>query len=132
MNALESLKVSAAKSIDFFEAEFTTNEQPLQQLNNIKKQLFGAKFDAILFTKVICKERSVNVIDSYQSFANKFQTFEDYLGNQHFYSKNEEVRYQVYTTETSLFCICSEKERDVLWRTEIEVAATKKATRNIN
>lgn len=94
--------------------------------------MFGAKFDAILFTKVICIERSVNVIDSYQSFANKFQTFEDYLGNQHFYSKNEEVRYQVYTTETSLFCICSEKERDVLWRTEIEVAATKKATRNIN
>jgi ribosomal protein S17E len=133
VEALEKEGVIAVKSIDFFEKAFTHNNQSLQQLNAIENRLLEAGFDAILFTKIIGKESRVTMVDSYREFARKYQSFEDYYyGNQHIYFKEKEERYQVYTTETSLFCICPGKERELLWRGEIEVVDADKVNRNIN
>lgn len=132
--ALEKENVRAVKSIDFFESSFTSNVQSIQELNTIENQLLEAGFDAILFAKVTSKESRVTLVESYRNFAKNYQTFEDYYyGNQHLNFKEEhKERYQVYTTETSLYCICSEKKRELLWRAEIEVVDAEKVDRNIN
>lgn len=130
---LEKNGVIAVKSIDFFEESFTDNEKSLEQLSDIENQLLDAGFDAILFAKITGQESRVTLVDSYQKFAKKYQTFEDYyFRNQHIYYKEHEERYQVYTTETSLYCICPGKERELLWRGEIEVVDADKVDRNIN
>ena len=68
-----------------------------------------------------------------RNFSRNYPTYEDYFyGNIHEYQKQEKERYQVYTTETSLYCICPGKERELLWRGEIEVVDADKVNRNIN
>ena len=131
--SLEKEDVIAVKSIDFFEKSFTDNKKSLKQLNDIEDRLLEAGFDAILFAKITGKETRVSVVDAYKNYAKNYQTFENYYyNNQHIYYKENEERYQVYTTETSLFCICPGKERDLLWSGVIEVVDANKVNRNIN
>lgn len=132
MESLEKNEVIAVKSIDFFEKSFTDNQQSLKQLNAIETKLLEAGFDAILFTKITNRESRVTVVDAYRNFSNNYPTFEDYYyGNQHVYFKEQQARYHVYTTETSLFCICPGKERELLWQGVIEVVDTTKVDKNI-
>lgn len=131
--SLEKKNVIAVKSIDFFEKSFTNNQKSIEQLNVIENQLIEAGFDAILFTKVIGQESRVTLVDAYKTFSKNYQNFEDYYyGNQHLYFKEQQERYQVYTTETSLFCICPGKERELLWSGEIEVVDADKMNRNVS
>lgn len=133
MESLEKKGVVAVKSIDFFEKSFTNNKQSLKQLNEIENKLLEAGFDAVLISKIIGQEGRVTLVNSYLNFAKNHQTFEDYYyGNQHVYFKEQQERYKVYTTETSLFCLCPGKERELLWRGEIEVVDVDKVNRNIN
>ncbi|WP_432410121.1 hypothetical protein [Rasiella sp. SM2506] len=133
VESLEKEDVIAVKSIVFFEQSFTDNKQSLQQLNEIENRLLEAGFDAILFTKITGNESRMTVVDSYRNFAKNYQSYSDYYyGNQNLYFKQEQERYQVYTTETSLYCICPGKERELLWRGEIEVVDADKVNRNIN
>jgi len=130
---LDKRGVIAVKSIDFFESSFNNDKKSLEELNQIEGRLLDAGFDAILFTKITNQESRVTILDSYRKFAKDFQTFEDYYyGNQHIYFREQQDRYQVYTTETSLYCICPGKERELLWRGEIEVVDADKVNRNIN
>ena len=132
-DALDKKDVIAVKSIDFFESSFTNNKQSLEQLDNIEQRLLDAGFDTRLFTKVTGSESRVTVVDAYRNFAKAYQRFDDYFyDNVHHYYKEQQERYQVYTTETSLFCICPGKDRELLWRGEIEVVDADKVNRNIN
>jgi len=133
VDALEKQDVIAVKSVDFFETSFTDNRQSLEHLNTIENKLLDAGFDAILVTKITDRESRVTMVDAYRNFAKSYQSFEDYYyGNQHLYFKEGKEQYQVYTTETSLYCICPGKERELLWRGEIEVVDADKVNRNIN
>lgn len=133
IDALENENVVAVKSIDFFEQSFTNNQQSLEQLNEIENRLFEAGFDAILFTKITGKESKVTMVDAYRNFAKNYQTFEDYYySHQQIYFKEQQERSQVYTTETSLYCICPGKELELLWRGEIELVDANKVNRNIH
>lgn len=133
LNSLEKEDIIAVKSIDFFETSFTNNERSIEELNDIENRLLEAGFDAILFAKITGQESRVSMVDSYRNLAKSYQTFEDYyFRNQHIYHKEQKEKYQVYTTETSLFCICPSKERELLWRGEIEVVDAEKVNRNIN
>jgi len=133
VESLEKEDVIGVKSIDFFEKSFTNNKQSLQQLNEIENRLLEAGFDAVLFTKITGKESRVTVVDAYRNFAKDYQSFEEYYyTHQDLYFKEQKERHQVYTTETSLYCICPGKERELLWRGEIEVVDADKVNRNIN
>lgn len=134
--AVEALKkedVRAVKSIDFFKSSFTKNKQSLEELNTVENQLLEAGFDAILFTKIIGKTSKMSFIKSFTNYTRQFQNFEDYyINNQHIFQIDDTDDYIVYTTETSLFCICSGKERELLWQGQIEIVDKYKTNKNIN
>lgn len=132
---LESEDVSAVKSIDFFESSFTKEKKTIKELNTIENKLLEAGFDAILLTKIIGKEKRFYTTRLYYEYMKGNQTFEDYYyGNQYLYLKRKDKKedYLVYITETSLYCICPEKERELLWRGEIEIHEAKKMKKNID
>ncbi|MDX1461733.1 MAG: hypothetical protein R3359_01650 [Marinirhabdus sp.] len=132
VNALDKQDVIAVKSIDFFEHSFTNNAKALGELDQLEKRLLAAGFDAILFTKITGSQSKVTVVDAYRNFSRNYPTYEDYFyGNMHMYFKEKQERYQVYTTETSLYCICPDKERELLWRGEIELVDAEKVNQNI-
>ena len=132
-NALDKKGVIAVESVSFFEKSFTHNEQSEAQLDAIEAQLLEAGFDAVLFAKVTGQESRKTVAQSYRSIANVADTFKDYYhSNQYIYAKEQEEQYQVYQTETSVYCICPEKERELLWQGEIEIVDAERVQKNID
>lgn len=135
VHAFEEENVRAVKSIDFFEDSFTKEKKTIEELNEIEKTLLNAEFDAILLTKVTGTEKRYYTASMLHQFMTSNQTFEDYYyGNQYEYlrEKGKKEDYTVYTVETSLYCICPEKERQLLWRGEIEVTDTDNTKKNIH
>ncbi len=132
VEALEKKGVIAVKSVDFFPSSFTNLKQSEAQLNEIENTLMDAGFDAVLFSKVTGQESKVSMVQSYHNFAKSFESFRDYYyNNQQIYQKEQSPEYRIYNTETSLYCICPGKERELLWRGQIDIVAPTKAQKSI-
>ncbi|WP_223170149.1 hypothetical protein [Maribacter aquimaris] len=119
----EKRGVEAMRSIDLFDVEFTSSERSEQELGEVEQQLLDKDFDAILFTKVNgienieANRRLLNTIDRYET---GFE--EDYISNQNIYFAPEDDQdFTIYHAETSLYCICPDKERDLIWRGSIDI-----------
>lgn len=125
VESLEKKGIIAVKSIDFFETSFTDNKKSLEQLSTVELQLLDAGFDAILLSKVMGKESRISNFDSFRNLSREYSAFKDYYyDNQKFYFEEIKESYQVYVTETSLFCICPGKERELIWQGDIEIVDT--------
>lgn len=130
---LEKKGVIAVKSIDFFETSFTEAKKSEKQLNDIEAQLLSAGFDAVLFSNITGTENKVTAVDSYKEISKTFESFRDYYySNQHvFYEDYNREVYQIYHTETALYCICPGKERELLWKGTIDVVDPQKASKSV-
>ena len=115
--------IEAVRSIDVFDVEFTSVARTEEELDEVEQVLLDRDFDAILFTKVLGSENKQSFrsrmadIDSYYG---KFR--EDYISNQEIYYDTDYYdQYTVYHAETSLYCICVGKEREIIWRGAIDI-----------
>jgi len=130
---LEKNEVVAVRSIDFFESSFNNVKQSEADLNMLQQELLEKGFDAILLSKITGQYSKVTVVQAYRSFAKPYQSFRDYYySNQHIYQREQSESYRVYISETSLFCICLEKERELLWRGQIEITAPSSSEKGIS
>lgn len=122
VQALEAENVIAIKSVDYFESTVDENNQSEENLANLENELLKAGFDAILFSKIKGQESKVTVAQSYRNLAKSFQSFSDYYNeNRPVYKSGQIEEYPVYNTETSLYCLCPEKEQDLIWRGNIDI-----------
>lgn len=116
--------VEAIRSIDLFDVQFTSSKKSEEELSEVEQQLLDKGFDAILFTKVVgtenkrtFRERMNNLNSIYTRFSN------DYLNHQDIYYDSEYYEsFNIYHAETSLYCICVDKERELIWRGNIDVS----------
>ncbi len=131
--AIEKENIIAVRSIDFFEGSFTDSDRTEEELNKIESRLLDAGFDSVLISKVTGSEDKVNTVQAVRGFANDFQNFKDYYRiNQEVYSKKQTESYRVYHTETTVFCLCPGKERELLWRGNFDVVDPYDTDRNVN
>ncbi|MBG42593.1 MAG: hypothetical protein CL530_01345 [Aequorivita sp.] len=120
--AMEKENVIAVKSVDYFESTFSENNQTEENLKNIENELLNAGFDAVLFSKVTGQESKVTIGQSYRNIAKSFESFSDYYNENRPVYGNEQIEdYPVYNTETSLYCLCPGKDRDLIWRGKIDI-----------
>ena len=126
--------IESFRSIDLFDIEFTSSERSEEELSEVEQQLLDKDFDAILFTKVIGSEsrktfrRKVNELDD---FITSFR--DDYLSNQPIYYDDQYYdQFTVYNAETSLYCICVGKERELIWRGNIDVLNPENVEKSID
>nr|AWJ66269.1 hypothetical protein [uncultured bacterium] len=131
--ALEKKGVNAVKSIDFFEKSFSEAKKSQEQLSEIENQLFEAGFDTVLFTTVTGSENKVTAVQSFNDMKNTFGSFMDYYyTNQHvFYQEFSREIYQIYHTETALYCICPGKDRELIWKGSVDIVDPQKAERSV-
>ena len=123
---VEELKkkgVDGVRSIDVFDVEFTSSERSEQELAKVEEQLLDKDFDAILFTKVVgtenrktLKERMNNIDKMFVRFSNDYLEHQDIYYDSKYYDS-----FNVYHLETSLYCICIGKERELIWRGNVDV-----------
>lgn len=132
VKALKAEKVIAVKSVDFFENTENENNQSEENLANLEKELINAGFDAVLFSKVTGQESKVTLAQSYRNLSKSFQSFSDYYNENKPDYKNEQTEdYPVYNTETSLYCLCPDRNQDLIWRGSIDIINPPKAETTI-
>jgi len=122
-NALRSQGVDAVRSIDLFDVEFTNSQRSEQELEEVEQQLLDKGFDAILFTKVVGTENRRTFkehINDVDKMLVRFST--DYLEHQDIYYDPEYYdTFNIYHSETSLYCICIGKDIELIWRGEVDI-----------
>ena len=115
--------VEAMRSLDVFDVKFTDAQRSEEELDEVEQSLLDKDFDAILFTKILGSENKesfrremIDINRYHDSFKN------DYLSHQDiYYDENYYDEYKVYHAETSLYCICVGKERELIWRGMIDI-----------
>jgi len=119
----EAKGIEAVMSLELFDPSFTTEKKSPAELKAIENQLTSNFFDAVLFTKVVGVEDKVDYSITYKDekyLDIKFK--EDYYSNQEiYYNPKYYSKYKVYHAETSLYCICSTKDRELIWKGYIDI-----------
>ncbi len=133
VNSFDKHDVNAVKSIDFFEKSFSEAKKTQEQLNEIESQLLGAGFDTVLFSLVTGSENKVTTVQSFKDIHKSMGGFMDYYYNNQnvFYEEYSREIYQVYHTETVLYCICPGKERELIWKGAIDIVDALKLERSV-
>ena len=115
--------IESMRSIDLFDVEFTNSVKSEEELDEVEQQLLEKDFDAILFTKVVGSENIQKFRKRMAELDELYGTFrDDYLDHQQiYYDVDYYDQYTIYHTEASLYCICIDKERELVWRGAIDV-----------
>lgn len=115
--------IEAMRSIDLFDVAFTEASKSEAELDEVEEQLLDKDFDAILFTKVLGAENRESFSQKLAEIERSNERFkDDYMSHQDIYYDDDYYdQYTVYLVETSLYCICVGKERDLIWRGVIEI-----------
>lgn len=116
--------VMAMPSADVFDVAFTSAKRSEEEMEDAMDLLVERDFDAILFTKVIGMGHKVTLKESVANLDKVFDSFSnDYLNHQEiYYDDRFQQEYDLYHLETSLYCICTGKERELIWRGNIDIA----------
>lgn len=114
--------VEAMASIDVFDLGFTEGPRSEAELGEAVEILVQRDFDAILLTKVTGRGHRVTLTESVAHLDKVFDSFgHDYLDHQEiYYGDNDHGDYDLYHFETSLYCICIGKERELIWRGHVD------------
>ena len=132
-NEFISRGVDAVRSIDLFDVAFTTTERTEEELDRVEQQLLDKDFDAILFTKLVDVETRKSLSRQIREMGKTYDRFrEDYLIHQGiYYNQDGTGRKEDYVAETSLYCICVGKERQLVWRSNVRIMKTRNPERII-
>lgn len=101
----------------------TTEKLSLVELDSLEQQLLQNGFDTIIFSKIIGSEDKIVYTKNFDVYDETFVKFkEDYLRYQDsYYNPEYYEEYTLYHAETSIFCICPTKDRELLWKGSIEI-----------
>lgn len=123
VNRLKEKGVESMRSIDLFDVAFTSSEKSEEELSEVEQQLLDKGFDAILFTKIVGTENRKSFRQRMNNLGQMYGRFStDYLEHQNIYYDSEYYEsFNVYNAETSLYCICVDKERELIWRGNLDV-----------
>ena len=115
--------VEAAVSLDYFDASLRTEKMTEAELKVIENRLIGEGFDTILLTKVVGVEDKIKYKDDYIGYESRHKKFkEDFLMYQDiYYNPDYYEEYTVYHGETSMYCICPTKDRELIWKGYVDI-----------
>jgi len=120
----EARGVEAVMSLELFEPSFTSEKKSPQELKIIENILVSNGFNSVLFTKVIGVEDKIKYKENFDGYDATYRKFkDDYLKYQDiFYNPEYYDEYTIYHTETSLYCICQTKGRDLIWKGYLDIS----------
>lgn len=119
----ESRGIEAVMSLELFEPTFTAEKKSKEELRIVEKILATSYFDAILFTKIKGVESKVAYTKTFKDKEYLDIRFKDdyYRHQEIFYNPDYNKKFNIYHAETSLYCICPIKERELIWKGSIDI-----------
>ncbi|AXG70778.1 hypothetical protein KORDIASMS9_03024 [Kordia sp. SMS9] len=124
---LEARGSEAVTSLSLFDPSLREEKMTAEEIKAIENSLIEDGFDTILLTKIIGVEDKIQYKKEYQDYDETYRKFSDeYLKYQDIYYNPEYYEsYTVYHSETSMYCICPTKDRELLWKGYIDIVDPK-------
>lgn len=122
-NQLELRGMEVVMSLDFLGPKFRTKKLTNEEIKTLELDLINAGFDTVILSKVIGVEDKIVYKENYNKHNETYKRFsEDYLKYQDvFYNPEYYNEYTLYYAETSLFCICPTKDRELIWKGSVTI-----------
>jgi hypothetical protein len=94
-----------------------------EALNKLENQLLLDGFDTILLTKIVGVQEQITYRENYDGYDETYRRFkEEYLMYQDaYYNPDYYKAYTIYKAETSMYCICPTKARELIWKGHINI-----------
>lgn len=115
--------IETVMSIDYLKPNFTSNKKTEEELKALEDTLLYNGFDTIILSKVIGVEDKIDYREDFNDNESSYIKFkEDYLRYQDaYYNPDYYNEYTIYHTETSMYCICPSKNRELIWKGYIDI-----------
>ncbi|WP_431165522.1 hypothetical protein [Tenacibaculum halocynthiae] len=131
---LESRGIEAVISLDVFESSFRVEKKSKEELKVIENILTANYFDAVLLSKVKGVEDRIIYSKNYISkesldikFKEDYYNHQEIIENPKYYEK-----YKIYNAETSVYCICPTKDRELIWKGSIDIIDPRSVDKTID
>src|SRR5690554_1718984 len=122
VKALEDQNVNAVKSVDLYGEPFEISQDIENNWENFQSDLLKSGFDSVLLSKITGQETRVTIAQSYRNLVRTFETFDTYYKENRTISESGQLEdYPVLNTESSLYCLCPDRENDLIWRGNIDI-----------
>lgn len=132
--ALEERGIEAERSTTFGVLSIENGKLSEEQLNKLESQLLGEGYDTILMSSVVGVEDKIAYKTNYDGYDETYKRFkEDYLRYQDvFYNPDYYDEYTIYHAETSMYCICPTKERELIWKGYINITDPRQISKTVD
>lgn len=124
----------AYSSLDVFKYSYIKEKLTEEEMALIEKDLIKENYDTIIFSKVVGVEDKIAYVQNFAADDETFVRFkEDYLRYQDiYYNPDYYEEYTVYHAETSMFCICPTKERELIWKGYVDIVDPHSTSSSVN
>ncbi|HEY9184029.1 MAG TPA: hypothetical protein VIM94_01770 [Salegentibacter sp.] len=125
--------VEAVASVSVLNGKLAPGESTEQQLNNLEKHLLEEGYNTVLLSKIIQVESHKDLRSSLHNLRGSYRSFKsDYYANQGiFHGDNINGDSKVYHTETSIYTLPENRQRELLWQGEIDLKNPKRVRKTI-
>ncbi|MFD2915735.1 hypothetical protein [Psychroserpens luteus] len=113
----------AMVSFDVFDKTPNTDKMTVEDLDALESKLIADGFDTILLTKIVGVENKTpyrrdykNYDETYRRFKDEYLKYQEISHNPDYYEE-----FQIYKAETTVYCICPTKDRELIWKGYINI-----------
>ncbi|MFD1096298.1 hypothetical protein [Salegentibacter chungangensis] len=122
--------IQGVASIDFFDPYFTSSKQSEHDLAELEEKLLDLGFNTVLMSRIKSVQDKVSLGQAFKSFSGNFSR--DYYQNQALYLDEPDNTKKIYITETALYRLSRNKNKEVIWRARIDLINPKIIDNSIN
>lgn len=125
--------VEAVTSISVLDGKLTPGDSTEQQLDNLEKYLLKEGFNTVLLSKIVLVESHTDLRSSLYNLKGSYRSFKsDYYSNQGIFLEDDvDSDSKIYHTETSIYTLPENRQRELLWQGEIDLKNPKKVRKSI-
>jgi hypothetical protein len=121
-------------SLTVLDNSVKTDRMTETELEALESKLIEDGFDAIILTKIIgiedkgtYRKNYKNYDDTYRRFKDEYLMYQDVSYNSDYYEE-----YKIYKAETSMYCICPTKDRELIWKGYINITDPTSIKKTVN
>ncbi|TDQ21959.1 hypothetical protein [Tenacibaculum caenipelagi] len=124
----------AVSSLTLFDSAFKTKKMTEDDLNSLENKLIEDGFDTVILSKVIGVENKLAYNKNYKEDDEVYKKFKDeyFMYQDIFYNPDYYQEYKVYHIETTMYCICPTKDKELIWKGYIDIVDPKSTDETIN
>ncbi|MGK0322722.1 MAG: hypothetical protein ACJAR4_000751, partial [Psychroserpens sp.] len=133
-NELELRGTEAVISLNVLDHTSKTDRMTEADLDSLESKLIEDGFDTIILTKITGVEDKTVYKRDYKNYGETYLKFkDDYLIHQDIvYNPDYYEEYKIYKAETSMYCICPTKDRELIWKGYINITDPRSIEKTVN